>query len=89
MQISSLRAARTNEKFQDRFRLFLFELINQLLLNFLKWQTENGHVKFTVKNEFEIRLTLMSDNFKMPWRLLGLKILVKDSQDPSKLIYFY
>lgn len=50
-------------------------------LNF--YLIENGYVKFHVKNEFEVKLTLMSDNFKMPWRLLKVNFLVKDSQDPS------
>jgi len=68
--------------------MFYFELKNNRLIEFLKRLKEKGHVKFTVKNEFEVKLTLMSDNFKMPWRLLGLKILAKDSQDPSKLYLF-
>lgn len=45
---------------------------------------ESGCVKFSVKEEFEVKLTLISDNFKMPWRLLKLNILVKDAKDPSK-----
>ena len=61
-------------------RLALSELPTQLK----SFEIKNGFVTFLVKNEFEIKLTLMSDNFRMPWRLLKLHFLVKDSQDPNR-----
>jgi hypothetical protein len=60
-------------------RLALSELPPQLK----KFKIENGSVTFQVKNEFEIKLTLISDDFKLPWRALKINILVRDSQDPS------
>jgi hypothetical protein len=50
---------------------------------------EKGHVKFCVKNEFEVMLTVVSDDYKKPWRLLNIKILVKNPQDPSKSNFFF
>ncbi len=44
---------------------------------------ENGSVTFCVKNEFDIKLTLISDDFNLPWRVLKINFLVRDSQDPS------
>lgn len=41
-------------------------------------------MKFSVRDEFEVKLTLISDDFRLPWRLLKLKIQVKDANDPSK-----
>ncbi|CAH1244794.1 Hypp7387 [Branchiostoma lanceolatum] len=38
----------------------------------------NGRVKFQVSHEFEATLTLMGDEPAIPWRLLGIKILVED-----------
>eukprot|EP00058_Branchiostoma_floridae_P007849 XP_002593337.1 hypothetical protein BRAFLDRAFT_277116 [Branchiostoma floridae] len=38
----------------------------------------NGRVKFQVSHEFEATLTLMGDEPSIPWRLLGIKILVED-----------
>jgi len=38
---------------------------------------------FTVKNEFDFKLTLFNDNFKNPWRLISMNFLIKDAQDPS------
>ncbi len=61
-------------------RLALSELPSQLK----NFEIKKGYVKFYVKNEFDIKLTLMSDNFRMPWRLLKLNFLVKDSQDPNR-----
>ena len=65
-------------------RLALSELPTQFH-NFL---IERGHVKFCVKNEFEVMLTVVSDDYKKPWRLLNIKILVKNPQDPSKFFKF-
>ena len=48
---------------------------------------EHGHVKFYIKNEFEVMLTLPSDDHKIPWRVLFVKILVKNPQDPSKFFF--
>lgn len=39
---------------------------------------ENGRVTFHVINEFELSLTLMGDASHIPWRVLGLEILVCD-----------
>jgi hypothetical protein len=66
-------------------RLALSELPTQ----FHNFSIEKGHVKFCVKNEFEIMLTVVSDDYKKPWRLLNIKILVKNPQDPSILIYSF
>ena len=63
------------------YYIFCIELFHKFFL-------ENGYVIFTVKNEFEIKLTLINDNFRNPWRLLHLKFLVKDSQDPSFYIFY-
>jgi mediator of RNA polymerase II transcription subunit 14 len=63
-----------------------------ILLNvdvfFLRELKENGSVTFHVKNEFEIKLTLISDDFSLPWRVLKISFLVKDSQDPSNFFYY-
>lgn len=58
--------------------------LSELPAQFHNFQIENGHVKFYVKNEFEVMLTVVSDDYKKPWRLLFVKILVKNAQDPSK-----
>jgi hypothetical protein len=60
-------------------RLALSELPEQ----FYNFQIQNGFVKFLVKNEFEIVLTVASDDYAFPWRLLFVKILIKNPQDPS------
>ena len=41
-------------------------------------QVADGTVTFTVKNEFECRLTLLGDSVSEPWRLLSLDMLVED-----------
>ena len=46
-------------------------------------QQENGIIRFIVENEFQVMLTLISDDFKLPWRLLKVEFLVKDPRDPS------
>ena len=61
-------------------RLALSQLPPQFSSSF---RIERGYVTFRVKSEFEVALTLLSDNFKLPWRLLRLEFLVKDSRDPS------
>ena len=67
-------------------RLALSEMPSQLK----NFKIQNGCVKFHVKSEFMIIMTLWSDDFKMPWRLLKLKFLVRDSQNPNKpLIHPY
>ncbi len=48
------------------------------------FEIKKGYVKFLVKSEFEIKLTLISDDFRMPWRLLKVNFLVRDSQDPNR-----
>jgi hypothetical protein len=53
-------------------RLALSELPTQ----FHNFSIEKGHVKFYVKNEFEIMLTVVSDDYKTPWRLLNIKIFL-------------
>ncbi|CAF0796799.1 unnamed protein product [Brachionus calyciflorus] len=63
-------------------RLALSELPSQLK----NFKIDKGYVEFEVKNEFEIKLTLISDNFKLPWRLLKINFLVKDSRDPNKVL---
>jgi mediator of RNA polymerase II transcription subunit 14 len=40
----------------------------------------DGTVTFTVKNEFEARLTLLGDTAPEPWRLLSLEMLVEDRE---------
>jgi mediator of RNA polymerase II transcription subunit 14 len=61
-------------------RLALSEMPTQLK----NFEIKKGYVKFCVKNEFEIKLTLISDDFRMPWRLLKVNFLVRDSQDPNR-----
>ncbi len=52
--------------------------------------TELGCVKFNVKNEFSLQLTIVSDDFSIPWNLINIKFLVKDSFHPSKIkIYLF
>ncbi|RMZ95698.1 mediator of RNA polymerase II transcription subunit 14-like [Brachionus plicatilis] len=63
-------------------RLALSELPSQ----FKNFHIENGFVDFEVRNEFEIKLTLVSDNFNLPWRLLKINFLVKDARDPNKVL---
>nr|CAD7587621.1 unnamed protein product [Timema genevievae] len=41
---------------------------------------ESGRVTFTVKNEFEVSLTVMGDGPNIPWRLLDIDILVEDKE---------
>ena len=61
-------------------RLALSELPAQMK----NFEISKGHVTFLVKNEFEVKLSLISDNFRMPWRLLKVNFLVRDSQDPNR-----
>ena len=62
-------------------RLALSELPYQLK----HFKIQKGCVNFTIKNEFEIKLTLYNDNFKNPWRLIAINFLIKDEQDSNRL----
>lgn len=58
--------------------------LSELPIQLKNFRIENGCVKFQVRNEFEIKLTLISDDFKLPWRVLKINFLVRDAQDPSE-----
>lgn len=53
---------------------------SELPLQMRNIRIEFGRVTFTVQNEFELTLTLMSDNSTVPWRVLNVKILVEDKE---------
>ena len=58
-------------------------------VNMCKPVIANGRVVFTVDCEFRVTLTLMSDSFTVPWRLLNIEILVEDfeAQDSVLLVH--
>ncbi|KAL4233347.1 Mediator of RNA polymerase II transcription subunit 14 [Mactra antiquata] len=59
-----------------QYRLVSCELPQQMR----NLKIENGRVKFLVENEFQVTLTLMEDSPVIPWRLLGIDILVEDHE---------
>jgi hypothetical protein len=50
---------------------------------------DNGRVKLVVPYEFEIVLTVVSDDPHLPWRVLDLKILVEDALPGSPVLITY
>lgn len=50
---------------------------------------EEGRVKLLVDKEFSATLTVMGDSPSLPWRLLGIDILVEDSdsRDGKALVH--
>ena len=56
------------------------------------WLLDKGRVTLTVPYEFEVILTVVSDDVTLPWRLLDLHILVGDALpgivDENKLLCY-
>lgn len=53
---------------------------SELPLQMRNIKIEFGRVSFVVQNEFELTLTLLSDNSSAPWRVLRVKIGVEDKE---------
>ncbi|KAF9345440.1 mediator complex subunit, partial [Mortierella sp. AD094] len=67
----------TLEKLDDVIRMRL--LCDELVPSAMKYSIGKGKVKFLVENEFEATLTVSGPGSPkdVPWRIVGLKILVK------------
>merc|ERR1719289_506837 len=58
-----------------------YRLVNSPIpLQMRNLKVADGTVTFTVKNEFECRLTLLGDSPTHPWSLLSLEMLVEDRE---------
>ncbi|KAF9581495.1 mediator complex subunit [Lunasporangiospora selenospora] len=69
--------AATLEKLDDVIRMRL--LCDELIPPAMRYTVGKGKVKFVVPNEFEVSLTIAGPGSpsEVPWRIVGLKILVK------------
>lgn len=52
-------------------------------------QIQKGRVTFEVNNEFNISLTVMGDNPRIPWRILHIEILVEDKETGGNFYNYY
>ncbi|KAI7823767.1 mediator complex subunit MED14-domain-containing protein [Gamsiella multidivaricata] len=74
---SRTQIAATLERLDDVIRMRL--LCDELVPPAMKYTIGKGKAKFVVPNEFEVTLTVSGPGLPMdvPWRIIGLKILVK------------
>jgi hypothetical protein len=54
--------------------------LSELPVELGNFEIKKGVVTFTVRNEFSVKMTLISDDFALPWRLLDIKFLMKNDQ---------
>lgn len=59
-------------------------IMTKIPLDMTDFVIKNGMVRFSVKNEYEITLSVLGeDMLTFPWKVIGLKILATDPTSPS------
>eukprot|EP00117_Sycon_ciliatum_P029237 scpid10104/ scgid23340/ Mediator of RNA polymerase II transcription subunit 14; Mediator complex subunit 14 len=75
----------TDQSTKDNLESIIYQrlLADGLPKELFDLSVDDGRVTFVVHDEFEVALTVVSSDFALPWRLLSLKILVKDPERPK------